>query len=112
MKRAPRVTPVGDMDPALFHDAAVSMAAWIQDYLNTPAHWPVLPRVRPGDVRAALPLDAPPDGESMAQMLDDFERILMPAMTHWNHPGFLAYFASSGPLAKTSLAPLRLRGGP
>lgn len=97
MNRDPGALPLcGDMDPAAFHDAAIAIAGWIQRYLSTPERWPVLPRVTPGCVRAALPVDAPQDSESMAQILEDFQRILMPAMTHWNHPGFLAYFASSG----------------
>src|SRR4051812_33863492 len=87
---------LGDMEPAAFHDAAISVAGWICQYLGRPEHWPVLPRVKPGHVRAALPIDAPNTGEPIAQILDDFQRILMPAMTHWNHPGFFAYFASSG----------------
>ena len=53
-------------------------------------------RVRPGDMRNALPADAPETGESFDAIFADFERIVMPGITHWNHPGFFAYFAISG----------------
>src|SRR6476660_98850 len=97
MSSDPSTLPLlGDMDPAAFHEAATAIAGWIQSYLSTPERWAVSPCVAPGSVRAAFPSNAPEDGESIAQILDDFQRILMPAMTHWNHPGFLAYFASSG----------------
>src|SRR5262249_9609104 len=66
--------------------------------------YPVLPRVAPGDVSAALP-DSPPEaGERFSEIFADFERILVPALTHWNHPGFFAYFpattSASGVLAQ------------
>lgn len=97
MKLKPIALPAsGDMDPAAFHEAALTVAGWIRDYLSTPERWPVSPRVAPGSVRAAFPSSAPEDGESMARILDDFQRILIHAITHWNHPGFLAYFPSSG----------------
>src|SRR5207342_2910072 len=57
--------------------------------------YPVLSRVKPGDIRGALPADAPEHGESFDRILDDFQRILLPGVTHWNHPGFFAYFAIS-----------------
>ena len=69
---------------------------WIADYLTAPEQYPVLPRVAPGDVRNALPATAPERGESFDAIFSDFERVLLPALTHWNHPGFFAYFASSG----------------
>lgn len=66
---------------------------WISEYLEHLEKYPVLPRVKPGEIRAALPDHAPDHGEPFEQMLDDFERILLPGVTHWNHPGFFAYFA-------------------
>ena len=53
----------------------------------------MLARVRPGEIRDALPAQAPERGEPFAQIFDDFERVLLPGVTHWNHPGFFAYFA-------------------
>ena len=67
------------------------------DYLDGgAAAYPVLPRVEPGEVRAALAASPPVDGEPMAAIFADYERVIEPHVTHWNHPGFLAYFAITG----------------
>jgi aromatic-L-amino-acid decarboxylase len=68
---------------------------WIARYLANPEPFPVLPRVRPGELRVALPARAPAAPEPLADALADFERQILPAVTHWNHPGFFAYFANS-----------------
>jgi aromatic-L-amino-acid/L-tryptophan decarboxylase len=88
--------PHGDMDPAAFRAAGHRLVDWIADYLADPARYPVLARVTPGEIRAALPAAAPDTGEPFDAMLADFERILLPGITHWNHPGFFAYFAITG----------------
>jgi aromatic-L-amino-acid/L-tryptophan decarboxylase len=72
------------------------LVEWIADYLEHSDRYPVLSRVAPGDVRRALPSDAPRQPESFAAIFADFERIVLPGITHWNHPGFLAYFAITG----------------
>ncbi len=87
---------LGDMDAETFQRSALRIANWIQHYVSTPDEYPVLARIAPGAVTAALPIDAPEHGEALSNILDDFERILVPALTHWNHPGFLAYLAISG----------------
>jgi aromatic-L-amino-acid decarboxylase len=84
------------MDPAEFRRQAHALADWIATYLEQVERYPVVPRVSPGDVRAALPPRAPEQSEPFEAVFADFERVLVPALTHWNHPGFLAYFASSG----------------
>jgi aromatic-L-amino-acid decarboxylase len=84
------------MDPAEFRRHGHALVDWIAEYLAGSERYPVLPRVSPGDVRAALPADAPERGESFDAIFADFERVLVPALTHWNHPGFFAYFATSG----------------
>ncbi len=71
------------------------VAAWIAHYFEHPESYRVMPDVRPGDVVAALPASAPETGEPFATILADFERIVVPATTHWNHPRFFAYFATS-----------------
>lgn len=86
----------GDMDPEAFRCEAHRLADWIADYLSSSSKYPVLSRVRPGDVRTRLPIEAPHTGESFETIFNDFERILLPAVTHWNHPGFFAYFAITG----------------
>lgn len=96
--RGMRETPEapGDIDPEEFRRHAHRVADWIADYLADPERFPVLPAIRPGELRARLPDGPPPCGESMDAILDDFERLIPGATTHWNHPGFFAYFAVTG----------------
>ncbi len=68
---------------------------WIEEYLSEPGRFPVLPPVAPGQIAASLPDHAPEAGESFEQIMADFERIIVPGITHWNHPRFFAYFATS-----------------
>jgi aromatic-L-amino-acid decarboxylase len=86
----------GDMDPEAFRREAHRVADWIADYLAAPDRYPVLSKVRPGDVRRALPDEAPADAENFESIFADFERVILPGITHWNHPGFFAYFAITG----------------
>ena len=79
-----------------FRQQAHRLADWIADYLEDPGRYPVLSRVRPGDIRDALPARAPERGESFDAIFSDFERVILPGVTHWNHPGFFAYFAITG----------------
>ncbi|HUA08990.1 MAG TPA: pyridoxal-dependent decarboxylase [Candidatus Acidoferrales bacterium] len=68
---------------------------WIEEYLGDPSRYPVLPALAPGEVSDALPDRAPEEGEPFEQIMADFERIIVPGITHWNHPRFFAYFATS-----------------
>ena len=68
---------------------------WIADFLEHAERYPVLPRVRPGELTDALPACGPEQGEPMDAILADFERLIVPATTQWNHPGFMAYFANT-----------------
>jgi aromatic-L-amino-acid/L-tryptophan decarboxylase len=82
-----------------FREQAHKLADWIADYLEHPDRYPVLSSVRPGDIRRGLPAAPPEHGEPFDTIFADFERVLLPGVTHWNHPGFFAYFAitSSAP---------------
>ncbi len=91
------MTPFGDLDPDIFRSEAHRLVDWISRYLERAERYPVLSRVRPGDVRRALPPAPPPRGEPLDAILDDVERVIVPGLTHWNHPGFFAYFANSSP---------------
>jgi aromatic-L-amino-acid/L-tryptophan decarboxylase len=71
------------------------VARWIDEYYADPYRYPVLSRARPGDLRAALPAEAPETGEPFERIFADFERLIVPGITHWNHPRFFAYFAIS-----------------
>ncbi|MBA2604038.1 MAG: amino acid decarboxylase, partial [Acidobacteria bacterium] len=84
------------MDPEAFRREAHRVADWLADYFATPERFPVLSRARPGEIRSSLPASAPEEGESFSMIFADFERIILPGITHWNHPGFFAYFATSG----------------
>lgn len=81
------------MDSGEFRRHGYRLVDWIAEYLANPERYPVLPRVQPGELRDALPDAAPEQGEPFDAILADFERLIVPALTHWNHPGFLAYFA-------------------
>jgi aromatic-L-amino-acid decarboxylase len=87
------------MDSNEFRAHGHALIDWIAEYLDTVERYPVLPRVVPGDVRDALPAAPPERGEPFAAIFHDIERTLVPALTHWNHPGFFAYFASSSSAA-------------
>ena len=73
---------------------------------------PVLAQVEPGDVLAQLPAEPPEQGESFAAVLEDLERIILPGLTHWNHPRFFAYFPTTatepGILAELLIAALNV----
>jgi aromatic-L-amino-acid decarboxylase len=84
--------PPGDMSADEFRRHGHALVEWIADYLDNPDRYPVLARVAPGDITGALPAAAPEQAEPFAAILADVDRVLMPGVTHWNHPGFMAYF--------------------
>src|SRR5688500_7000178 len=91
--------PLGDLPPEEFARHAHAAVDWIAEYLAHPERYPVLSRVAPGDVRRALPVAPPQTGEPLDESLADFERLVVPGITHWNHPAFFAYFNTSGSAA-------------
>jgi aromatic-L-amino-acid decarboxylase len=93
------MTSSADMDPRELRRFGHEVADWVADFLETIEELPVLAQVEPGEVRARLPEHPPAQGEPMERILEDFRRIVVPGTTHWNHPGFHAYFANtaSGP---------------
>ncbi len=94
--REPVAGPLGDLDSEVFQRYGYRVVDWIAEYLAHPERVPVLARVKPGDVRGALPATAPGAPESLDAILADFERLILPGITHWNHPGFFAYFSIQG----------------
>ena len=88
--------PLGDIDTDEFRAAAHRAVDWIGDYLDTIRERPVLSRVKPGEVRASLPEVPPAEGERLEVIFEDFERLVLPGITHWNHPRFFAYFGITG----------------
>ena len=85
--------PHGDMSAEEFRARGPEMVEWIARFMENPERYPVLAQVAPGDIRNALPGAAPESGENFGAIMADFDRILMPGMTHWSHPGFMAYFS-------------------
>jgi aromatic-L-amino-acid decarboxylase len=87
------------MDPEEFRRVGHRLVDFIADYRATVAARPVMARTAPGEIRAALPADPPQEGESMDAILADLEKILMPGLSHWQHPSFFGYFPSTGELS-------------
>ena len=85
------------MSPEEFRRFAHEAVDWIAGYLADPERYPVLPKIHPGELADALPCSGPEAGEPMERLLEDFRRLIVPGITHWNHPGFMAYFANSAP---------------
>jgi aromatic-L-amino-acid decarboxylase len=79
-----------------FREDGAAALDWVARYLEGVGELPVLAQVEPGQVRAALPASPPERGEPFAAVLRDLDAVLLPGITHWNHPRFLAYFAISG----------------
>jgi aromatic-L-amino-acid decarboxylase len=88
--------PSPDMSPAEFSEWGHRFVDWIADYLSHPERYPVLSQVQPGSIRSQLPANPPQKPELIEAMLRDIERIIVPGLTHWNHPAFFAYFAVTG----------------
>ena len=87
----------GHWDAELFRREGHRMVEWIADYLDGGnRQHPVLSRVEPGEVAARLPNEMPIMAEDPEAVWQDFLDIIMPGVTHWNHPGFLAYFGITG----------------
>ncbi|MGA8523073.1 MAG: pyridoxal-dependent decarboxylase [Candidatus Dormiibacterota bacterium] len=104
--------PIGDMDPEAYRRAAHRVADWTAEYLRDLERFPVLSPGQPGTVRRGLPPAPPAHGEPISAVLADIEELLIPATTHWQSPGFMAYFASSasgpGILGETLAAALNV----
>ena len=83
------------MDSGEFRTHAHAMVDWMADYLDGIEDRPVTPSVAPGDIYAALPPRAPEEPEPFDRIFRDFESVILPGMTHWQHPSFFAYFPAN-----------------
>ncbi|MEP6893034.1 MAG: pyridoxal-dependent decarboxylase [Gaiellaceae bacterium] len=79
-----------------FREDGAAALDWVASYLERVRDFPVLSQAEPGDIRAALPTSPPEQAEPFAAVLRDLDAVLMPGMTHWQSPRFLAYFANTG----------------
>jgi aromatic-L-amino-acid decarboxylase len=86
---------MGDMSKDDFRRFGHVLVDWISDYFEGIDNLPVLSQIEPGDLKAQLPEAPPQHGEPMPAILADVERLIVPALTHWSHPSFFAYFATS-----------------
>jgi aromatic-L-amino-acid/L-tryptophan decarboxylase len=87
------------MSPEEFRKHGHAVVDWIADYYQHIESFPVLSQVQPGEIRTALPSQAPQQGEPFERILGDIEQLIVPGITHWQSPNFFAYFPSnsSGP---------------
>jgi aromatic-L-amino-acid decarboxylase len=87
------------MTPEEFRTAGHQLIDWIADYRTRVAELPVMARTTPGEVKRQLPSEPPLDPEPFAAILGDLDKIIVPGLSHWQHPRFFGYFPSNGLLA-------------
>jgi aromatic-L-amino-acid/L-tryptophan decarboxylase len=75
-----------------FRRHAHAMVDWMADYLRDVGTLPIAPVSSPGEIRQQLPASPPDQAEPFEHLFADFQRVIVPGMTHWNHPGWMAYF--------------------
>jgi aromatic-L-amino-acid decarboxylase len=105
---------MSDMPSEEFRKSGYQLVDWIANYINDIEKYSPLSQVNPGDISKRIPKSPPQKGEEIEKVLSDVDKILMDGITHWNHPGFMAYFnsTSSGPgiLAELLTAGLGVNG--
>src|ERR1700720_3791889 len=102
----------GDVPIAEFRRQLHKLADWIADFREQLGTLRVAPNDKPGAIRAALPAQAPEEGEGFEKILADIDRLIVPGMVHWSHPMFLGYFGwtqtAPGILGEMATAPLNV----
>ena len=105
---------LGDMPIEDFRKFGHELIDWAADYIQNIESYPVLPKINPGEIINQLPISPPQSPEDMKEILSDFKKIIVPGITHWNHPGFMAYFNSSasmpGILAELLISTFNVNG--
>lgn len=97
------------MDSEEFRRLGHQLIDWVADYRERMAELPVMSQVEPGAIARLLPAKPPQRGEDLDGIVADLERVVLPGITHWNHPGFFAYFPSNTDLTSV-LADLTAAG--
>jgi aromatic-L-amino-acid decarboxylase len=88
-------TRLGDMPIDEFREMGREVVDWIGNYFQRIEEFPVLSQVEPGWLQANLPVAAPETGENFDAVIDDLDRLILPAVTHWSHPNFHGLFSTS-----------------
>ncbi|NOR21923.1 MAG: aminotransferase class I/II-fold pyridoxal phosphate-dependent enzyme, partial [Candidatus Aminicenantes bacterium] len=83
------------MDKELFKEFGYKFVDWVADYMAELEKFPVLSQVKPGEIRNKLPLEPPVQGEPMERVFHDFKKIILPGISHWQHPSWYAYFPAT-----------------
>jgi aromatic-L-amino-acid decarboxylase len=87
------------MTPEEFRKFGHRVVDWIADYRSKVSELPVMARVAPGEVKGRLPSDPPDHPEPFEQIFRDLDEIILPGLTHWQHPRFFGYFPANAMLA-------------
>lgn len=83
------------MDKEHFKKLGYEFIDWVADYMMEVEKYPVLSQVKPGDIKARIPSEAPSEAEPMDKIFTDFKEVIMPGITHWQHPNWYAYFPAN-----------------
>lgn len=78
-----------------FREWGYQFVDWVAEYLEDVGQYPVRSELKPGDIKNQLPMEAPLKGEPMENIFDDFKKIVVPGITHWQHPSWFAYFSAN-----------------
>jgi len=89
------IQKTADMPAEEFRKHGYAIVDWIANYFENIEQFPVLSQIEPGSLAAALPTSAPEQGEDFGDILKDVDRLILPAVTHWNHPNFHGLFSTS-----------------
>ncbi len=87
---------LGDMPVEEFRILANNFTDWVCSYFSNIESYPVLSSCKPGDIKKSLPDNVPVKGNNLNNALKEFDKIIVPGLTHWNHPNFNAYFSNTG----------------
>lgn len=85
-----------DMSSEEFKKFGYELIDWAANYIDNLESYPVLPNVKPGDIKSKLPNNAPEKSQPFEDYIKDLNEIILPGVTHWQHPNFMAYFNSTG----------------
>ena len=105
---------LGDMPVEEFRTIGHELIDWAADYIQNIENYPVLSQVKPGEIKNQFPSLPPDNHEEMDEIFSDFNKLVVPGITHWNHPGFMAYFNSTasmpGILAELLISTFNVNG--